>query len=511
MTSNWVTSVLPLDRPEYSKQTEALLTDLLWRSQGSSLYDAAAGKPLLDAVLAGRETSGGQLLDRMVFEKLSKASQKVVESSPLARLADLSTTIGGDQAAECLDALLNALRAPRSRSYKSISAVPVHPDLIVLQTLPGIVNKENPPNLAKIIEQVGRLGGSDGVGAVAHAFLSGFAMKPAISNGLSGCTAAIYPVVGETVWNQLGTLAGVAPGSWPVWPAVHAQAYAKDHDRPSLAALPRTPFKWFWNKWTVLCDPDRGWLSHLPERRWLDWALALLRAGLAFGYLWEAEFFVRLYERVAERRLGLDGPARERLIGFLGGQFTLAVVHPRQLAPSQKRMWGALGSNVAAGYAFRRRLMEMFDGDPTTEPVGDDLITAIPAWVEALTPDRLADLAAPLSVTASTATNTKEFIKYLMLQRSADDDSTDQADLYYLARSQHSHFWVELGPEWLVVETALLAGRPGGSCTLRLLSDDLSLLGISIDRSTLVGLLEDTGLSADSPDADDALVIEAGF
>ena len=41
--------------------------------------------------------------------------------------------------------------------------------------------------------------------------------------------------------------------------------------------------------------------------------------------------------------------------------------------------------------------------------------------------------------------------------------------------------------------------------------DDLSSLGILIDRSTLVGLLEDTGLSADSPDADDALVIESGF
>jgi hypothetical protein len=298
---------------------------------------------------------------------------------------------------------------------------------------------------------------------------------------------------------------------WPDWPTVRARAYAKDAEQPVLAALPKTPFKWFWNKWTVLCDPQRGWLSHLPERRWLDWALALLRAALAFGYLWEAELFVRLFERVVERRTGIDGPARERLISFLGGQFTLAVVHPRQLPPSQKRMWGALGSNVAIGYAFRRRLIELFEGDPTTAPALHDPVHAIPQWLDALPSERVAELASPLPITASTATNTKEFIKYLMLQRSADDDSSDQADLYYLARSQHTNTWVEMGPEWLVVETALLAGRPGRSCTLKLLLDDLALLGLSIDRSTLVGLLEETGLSADSPDADDALVIESGF
>lgn len=510
MADNWVTAALPLGRPEYSKQTEALLTDLLWRSPGSSLYDSASDKPLIDTALGGRTTASGQLLDRVVFEKLGKASQKIVESSPLARSADLTAAIAGAATPECLDALLNALRAPRSRSYKSISAVPVHPDLVVLQTLPGIVNKENPSNLAKIIEHVGRLGGSDGVGAVANAFLSGFAVQPSIRNGLSGCTAAIYPTVGRTVWDRLGGLAA-PPAPWPPWPSVRARAYVKGGEPPLLAALPRTPFEWFWNKWTVLCDPQRGWFDHLPERRWLDWSLALLRAALAFGYLWEAEFYERMYQRVVERHGGnAQGPARERLIGFLRGQFTLAVVHPRELPPSQKRMWGALGSNVAEGYAFRNRLIDMFD-DPTTEPARQDPVNAIPQWLDALPLGRLEELAAPLPVTASTANNTKEFIKYLMLQRSADDDSSDQADLYYLARSQHNHFWVELGPEWLVVETALLAGRPGRSCTLRLLLEDLSLLGLSIDRSTLVSMLEDTGLSADSPDADDALVIESGF
>jgi hypothetical protein len=43
------------------------------------------------------------------------------------------------------------------------------------------------------------------------------------------------------------------------------------------------------------------------------------------------------------------------------------------------------------------------------------------------------------------------------------------------------------------------------------LTRDLASLGIRIERSVLVALLEEAGLSTDSPDADDALVIRSGF
>ena len=35
----------------------------------------------------------------------------------------------------------------------------------------------------------------------------------------------------------------------------------------------------------------------------MDWGLCLLRTGLAFTYLWEAEFYCRVHDMVA-RRLG---------------------------------------------------------------------------------------------------------------------------------------------------------------------------------------------------------------
>jgi hypothetical protein len=505
MADSWLDAALPLDRPEYSKQTEALLTDLLWRSEGSTLTEVATH-------LAGLETTKKQKLERIVFEKIGKASPAVFESIPIAKETDISPILAGPRAKECLTALLFGLRAPRSRAYKSLSAVPVHPDLVALQTLHGIVNKENPANLAKIIERFGRLGGSDGAGAVARRFLGGFETQPLAQRGLAGAASAVYTTVSKAVWDELRTQAAASGKPLPEWPTVKAREYETTDSPPHVALLPRTPFKWFWTKWVVLCDRERGWLDHLPERRWVDWSLALLRAALAFGYLWEAEWYVRIYDRMVERRRGLEqGSAREKLLGLLNGQFTLAVVHPRQLAPSQKRMWAALGDNVARGYEFRRRLIAFFGNNPSNQPEAGDPRTTLPEWIDALSAENLAMLGESLPVTASTATNTKEFVRYLMLQRSADDDSSDQADLYYLARSQQSHFWIELGPEWLVVETALLAGRPGHSCTLRMLLDDLASLGVSVDRSTLVAMLEDTGLSADSPDADDALVIESGF
>jgi hypothetical protein len=44
-----------------------------------------------------------------------------------------------------------------------------------------------------------------------------------------------------------------------------------------------------------------------------------------------------------------------------------------------------------------------------------------------------------------------------------------------------------------------------------MLLNDLRALGIKVDRWVLVGMLEESGLSTDSPDADDAIVIRASF
>ncbi|MCI0462781.1 MAG: hypothetical protein L0Z62_38020 [Gemmataceae bacterium] len=139
------------------------------------------------------------------------------------------------------------------------------------------------------------------------------------------------------------------------------------------------------------------------------------------------------------------------------------------------------------------------------------LANAIELWVNGLAGDQVTSIGAKIRVTVSMANNQKEFVRYLLLPRSSDDDSVDQADFYSLARTNGRHTWFRPGPEWLVVVTSLLCAGPGGFCTLGDLTRDLAALGMRVERSVLVGMLEEAGLSTDSPDADDALVIRSGF
>lgn len=164
---------------------------------------------------------------------------------------------------------------------------------------------------------------------------------------------------------------------------------------------------------------------------------------------------------------------------------------------------------IARGWKARNQLIEA--GTADSLPAAPSLAGAIELWVNGLTSDQVSLIGAKIRVTAAMANNQKEFVKYLLLPRSSDDDSVDQADFYSLARTNSRHTWFRPGPEWLVVVTSLLCIRPGGFCTLGDLTRDLASLGMRVERSILVGMLEEAGLSTDSPDADDALVIRSGF
>ena len=140
-----------------------------------------------------------------------------------------------------------------------------------------------------------------------------------------------------------------------------------------------------------------------------------------------------------------------------------------------------------------------------------NLTNSIATWITDFSRLGGSALEARLEPESNTAKNTREFVRYLLVPRASDDDTADQADFYYLARSNQRKFWFEPGPEWLVVVCSLLSGRPRGHCTLGELVDDLASLGIRNERSVLVRMLEEAGLSTDSPDADNALVIRSAF
>jgi len=509
---NWLDKLLPFPRPEYAKQTEALLTDLLWRSPGSSLahaklFDAlgqlqpAAGQPPFDPErLIPRSRPGANPNTKLV--QTFSLAQATATSSLVSSAGNNPTPTG---------AFLESLVAPRARGDKSDAFVPVHPSLVAMQTLHGLVNKQNPANLATAIEIMGWLGGAPAQGAVSSAFLAACQVPNAPREGATGLFESLSRAISEHVWKSLPTLPQWQPpmGSWPAWPGALPENVAAS-DAAQLSSYQKTPFAWFWRKWTRLTSPANRWHEVLPGRRFVDWSMCLLRTGLAFSYLWEAEFYTRLQRRVADRLLPGGGPGIDSIRMMLDEGALLATIEPTGIPASQKGIWPALADLLARGYLARKRLQDEVDNGSAL-PGGPSLANQVDAWVQSLSAAQVQELGKPLRVAPRTANNQKEFVRYLIQPRSSDDDMIDQADFYYLARSNSRHTWFHPGPEWLVVATSLLCDAPGGHCTLGELVKDLAALGIRVDRSVLVSLLEESGLSTDSPDADNALVIKSGF
>jgi hypothetical protein len=213
---------------------------------------------------------------------------------------------------------------------------------------------------------------------------------------------------------------------------------------------------------------------------------------------------------ISRRMAGSPAVSPSPIATLLQEGAVLATIEPSEVPASQKGIWPATSELIARGWKARSQILDAL-GSGEMLPPAATLAESIENWVSGLTIDQVNAMGVPLRVVKSTANNQKEFVRYLLQPRSADDDSVDQADFYSLARTNGRHTWFRPGPEWLVVVTGMLCRHPGGSCTLGELIRDLASLGIRVERSIVVGLLEEAGLSTDSPDADDALVIRSGF
>src|SRR5204862_5545467 len=142
------------------------------------------------------------------------------------------------------------------------------PSLVALQTLHGLVNKQNPANLATAIEIMGWLGGAPSQGAVSSAFLAACQVPNAPRDGATGLFESLSRAIGEHVWKSLPTLPqwqSPMP-SWPAWPGALPENLAASA-AAQLSSYQQTPFAWFWRKWTRLTSPANRWHEVLPGRR----------------------------------------------------------------------------------------------------------------------------------------------------------------------------------------------------------------------------------------------------
>ena len=496
-----------LNRPEYPKNPEAFQSALAW-----SLVDFA---PVVDDKEVtegngGNSSSFNKPLG-LIYKKItaSRARQiRLQETRPTE--ADLTSFAGRLLAAGLLpeealeienvaQSLLDALEGVKPDKAKGVAATPLTRSIAYLQNPVGVHTKANPPNFARIIEQVYSAG--DRKSEVG---------KSAALSWYKAITASGGQALESTIEKAFASHLASPP--LPDLESVDLAGLFDLQVQPDWLRNSDTPFKWFHSTWSDFCQDS--WRNSLPSRRWSDWASCILRTGISLAFLWECRFYRNLGRILLKDEI--DGPeARDSL---LSGAGPLLEWHEPGTSLTVKDQGPTIRTTIRDGTSIRTYLRE--DSDLLERLGGNasdiarwqsiegfgEFITALHGLVDE---DARNEIAGRFGQQPSAAKNTIETVQYSLLSRK---ESGRQADFYgVLARRSRRFVVVEPGEEWIVVIASMCARQPGGTAVLKAVRSALRDLGIGVDRQTLVGELERAGLTASSHDADDAIEVWAGF
>lgn len=489
-------SFFGLNRPEYPPSRELFMSELAW-SLTPKVSPRRVDPDFGPAGIAYRDLGAKKNDDyAMTCPRPGDERFETLASSLKERLR-LESVEHGKTAARVL---LGELEAPASARATRSAATPLTIEAALLQDRRGITGKNNPANIALILEKMYALGG--GTSTVSGRWAS--ALHGA---GVAGLPSWVSDGIKHLLPATFQEAAAAIPGRVE-------EVELTDLRRPAwLVENKETPYHWFADAWDRLCTA--AWIDSMPRRRWADWAACVARTAIATGFMFEMHLTRRMVIALASNkaprdavRLAIDDSARLFSWDDRLGR-TAADVGPtmNQLA--------ATGSECLS---LLSRLTTPVDEDGwgiKTPGDYDQYRDGLAKW--------LADARAGLSSRGvnipelvadvldaqrrGSANNTWETMRYSLLDRSP----SGAGDLYALLRSAGGYTWVEPGQEWLVTIASLQSEGPGKSCRLNDLDAALSSMGIDAAQQTLVARLEGFGLARSSHDADDALEIMAGF
>lgn len=487
-------SFFGLNRPEYIPSRELFISELAWSlTEGGSprRIDPEFGPAGIAYADRGVKKNPGIGITRPTVEddRFDAASAVLREKLRL----------GSDEESKIATSiLLHELEAPASAGATRSVAAPLTIGAALLQDRRGVTGKNNPANVALILEQMYALGGG-------RSSVSGSWVSAINTAGPAGLPSWMTEAVAEMVPHNFQDCAEELQN-------IRDLTETKQLRSPAwLSGKTRTPFHWFSRTWDRLCG--EGWIDSMPRRRWTDWAACLARTAIASGYMFEMHLARRMLAALVSNvdpedavRSALDGS--DRLLAWDDRVDRVAA----DVGPTMNQL-SATGTECLALLA---ELVDPEEGEGIPAPREyDDDPDGLSRWIaDARTAIEgrdvnIRDLVSQAldAERSGSANNTWETIRYSLLDRS----ESGAGDLYALLRRAGRYTWVEPGQEWLVTIASLQAAGPGQLCRLNDLHEALSSIGIEASQQTLVNRLEGFGLARSSHDADDALEIMAGF
>lgn len=462
---------LPLNRPEYVTVPEAFISALAWK-----LFDApdlleTEGKKRVGLYFRGSTPKG----KNVEFRSTSPEGEQLSELAAALSHAGVKAEESGSELAR---AVLNSVLGIRVERSDIQPASPITPALALLQNPRGLLRKENPPDIADILESMYSFGLPDAKPSlgVAERWRCAAERRMTVDSLLSSLDLAIDDSIVRRV-----ELKREAPNG-----TAHFQGL-----------FCGTPFEWFTTSWDRLTSD--AWVEALPARVWVDWATTVLRLGFGAGFLWESSWYLAVAREVVRT---------EPIRTWVEVQSTIGEVIPwassragtaaRDIAPKLIRR--AYQSEIV------RHSFDVWNKTQENEDPSFEATIQRMREDKGLREELLGALTSQRRV--NSGTNLWEAIKYALMTR---DASGRNPDYYGLLKSRGRFLTVAPGTEWVAVVASLACGVPDGVTDVGHVLSSLRTLGMRPELRDLISLLERAGMARGSADADSGVIVKSAF
>ena len=476
--------IFGIDQPEYVGPQELYISELCNSISSVSGWDTkypSENNSKLGLVFDDKGENIGKKV--RILSTCPKSDEDVKKWE--TALKDSGLEVKPDQMKDAADAILKSLRGLKAVRQKRTLAVPLTPNVALLQDRFGSLGRGGPSDTAAIIEEMYCLGG-----------------KTVNSEPVDDSDTAIKQLEKamrhrlETNWFLAVIDKAVSQGIFP------GSIEKKDNkNNPTTTGFDgQTPYGWFRESWDLLTSNQ--WVDALPPRRWTDWATTLLRTVYGFGLLWE----MRWHEEIAKKIMSTEESTdieKSDLIELTNSECTLKWADS-MLGVSNRDVSSSLKRRITRGIYIRTVVKEMLKNKPENTYASEFFNSAEEENIEAIKKSLSEQRR------GGAIKNRWEATKYALSTR--DESAYSLPDYYGLLRPIGKRYLiVDPSTEWIAVIASLAIGDPGSTGTLGDVQKVLMKLGLQPTIQELTRRLEWAGLARSTPDADIGVNVESAF